>query len=155
MSDEYSYRDASLSIWQSAAHQTHLKYSSPKQAGTEASGGKQQNPFMAPVHVVAATAKELKKPLSWLGHAITTGIFDIESKLHLLSDCGKAAAKFLLAELDQNQANSDLYAGELRKAECDALGWAQCLTTYLGYKALGEKPQYRANQNVVVDLAGC
>ena len=107
---------------------------------------------MAPVHVVAATAKELEKPLTWLGHAITTGIFDIESKLHLLSDCGKAAAKFLLAELDQNQANSDLYAGELRKAECDALGWAQCLTTYLGYKALGEKPQYRPNQNVVVDL---
>ena len=26
MSDEYSYRDARLSIWQSAAHQTHLKY---------------------------------------------------------------------------------------------------------------------------------
>jgi hypothetical protein len=152
MSDEYSYRDARLSIWQSAAHQTHLKYPSPKQAGTDASGGKQQNPFMAPVHVVAAMAKELKKPLNWLGHAITTGIFDVESKLHLLSDCGKAAAKFLLAELDQNQANSDLYAGELQKAECDALGWAQCLTTYLGYKALGEKPQYRPNQNVVVDL---
>jgi hypothetical protein len=152
MSDEYSYRDARLSIWQSAAHQTHLKYPSPKQAGTDASGGKQQNPFMAPVHVVAATAKELKKPLCWLGHAIATGIFDIESKLHLLSDCGKAAAKFLLAELDQNQANSDLYAGELRKAECDALGWAQCLTTYLGYKALGENPPYRPNQNVVVDL---
>jgi hypothetical protein len=57
MSDEYSYRDARLSVWQSAAHLTHLKYPSPKQAGTEASGGKSQNPFMAPVHVVAATAK--------------------------------------------------------------------------------------------------
>jgi hypothetical protein len=152
VSDEYTYRDPRLSIWQSAAHQAHLKFPAPKQAGTGFPGGKQQNPFMAPVHVVAATAKELKKPLSWVAHAITTGIFDIEYSLHLLSDCGKAAAKFLLAELDQNHTNSDLYAGVLRKAECDELGWAQCLMTYFGYKALGEKPQYRPKQNVVVDL---
>jgi Calcineurin-like phosphoesterase len=152
VSDEYTYRDARLSIWQSAAHQARIKYPAAKQAGTGASGGQQQNPFMEPVHVVAATAKGLEKPLSWLAHAITTGIFDIVSSLHLLDDCGKAAAKFLLAELDQNQAKSDLYAGELRKAECDGIGWAECLTTYLGYKVLGEKPPYRPNQNVVVDL---
>ena len=40
----------------------------------------------------------------------------------------------------------------MQKAVCDAAGWAECLSTYLGYKALLQKPIYRPNQNVVVDL---
>jgi len=44
------------------------------------------------------------------------------------------------------------YAGELKFARCDALGWAECVTTYLSYKASGGALPYRPNTNVVVDL---
>ena len=80
------------------------------------------------------------------------GILDLKAQFDPLEDCANAAAHFLWAEIEGNEQDSELYAGELKKAVCDASGWAECLTTYLGYKALLQNPVYRPNQNVVVNL---
>jgi Calcineurin-like phosphoesterase len=42
--------------------------------------------------------------------------------------------------------------GELKFARCDALGWSECVTTYLAYKASGGDLPYLPNMNVVIEL---
>jgi hypothetical protein len=108
--------------------------------------------LMLPVHMVAHTIKAAGKPFEWLVHEVKKGILDIKARFDPLDDCAKAAAQFLWAEIEGNEQDSKLYAGELQKSVCNAPGWAQCLTTYLGYKALLQDPVYRPNQNVVVNL---
>ena len=156
MTEDFSYRDPKLSLWQSAAHQVNLKYGAATGVtapASAASANKPKNPFMEPVHLVASAAKTAGKPFSWLAHAIRTGILDIEAKLHLLDDCAKSATQYLLAELEGDEETAKIYAGQLQVSECDVTGWAECLTTYVGYKAaLTENPTYRPNENVVVDL---
>ena len=68
--------------------------------------------------------------------------------------CAKVAAQFLGAEIIGDQQKSDLYASELKFAECDVLGWAECLTTYLAFKAACGTLPYRPNQNAVANLPG-
>jgi hypothetical protein len=148
MSDEYSYRDPRLSIWQAAACEVqHKRTQAAKTPKSEA-----PNPLMRPVHVVAHTITAAGKPFKFLAEEVKKGILDLKAKFDPLDDCAKAAANFLWAELEGNEQNSQIYAGELKKSVCDAVGYSECLTTYLGYKLLLEKPMYRPNQNVVVEL---
>lgn len=159
MIDDFSYRDSSLSLWQSAVVELHRKYRQPP-ARITASHVIQSRPpklaseidLMRPVHFIGQTIKEAKKPFELLAQEVKKGLFDLEAKFDPLKDCAKAAAQFLWSEIEGNEADSKLYQGELQKAVCDAAGWAECLTTYLEYKALLQSPVYRPNQNVVVDL---
>ena len=107
---------------------------------------------MRPVHFVARAVKDAGKPFKFLAHEVKSSILDLKEKFDPLEDCARAAALFLWAEIEGNEQDSELYQGELRKSVCDAAGWAECLTTYLGYKVLLQSPVYRPNQNVVVDL---
>jgi hypothetical protein len=166
MSDEYSYRDARLSIWQAAAGEVQGKRNRPVKGALGGSVGgsagraltasspklKAPNPLMNPVHMVAHTIQSAGKPFKFLVDEVKKGILDLKAKFNPLEDCANAAAHFLWAELEGDEKNSNIYAGELKKSVCDAVGWAECLTTYFEYKLLLEKPMYRPNENVVVDI---
>jgi hypothetical protein len=159
MTDLYSYRDARLSMWQAAVDKLQRKYEEPK-AGIKASNVTQARPpklaseddLMRPVHFVARTVKDAGKPFDFLAHEVRKGFLDLKAKFNPLEDCAKAVAHFLWAEIEGNEADSKLYQGELEKSVCDDAGWLECLTTYLGYKALLQSPVYRPNQSQVVDL---
>ena len=149
MSDDYSYRDARLSLWQAAARETHRSLKQPTAKMTmESLTAKPpslvtEKELMRPVHIVAHTIRDAGKPFEFLVHEVKKGILDLKAKFNPLEDCAKAAAQFLWAEIEGNEQASQFYQGELRKSVCDAVGWAECLTTYLGYKALLEEPVYR------------
>jgi len=156
--DVFSYRNAKLSLWQSAvgAHLRERTHKAGKMTAAAPSGSTPklatEDELMVPVHFVANTVKVAGKPLAFLYHEAKKGFLDLKAVFDPLADCAKAAANFLKAEVEGNEQNSQLYEGELRKSVCDAAGWTECLTTYLGYKALLQSPMYRPNQNVVVDL---
>jgi hypothetical protein len=152
MSDDYSYRDAKLSLWQAAAGETHRSLKQPAAKMTTESSLVTEKELMRPVQIVAQTIKDAGKPFEFLVHEVKKGILDLKAKFNPLEDCAKAAAQFLWAEIEGDEQASQFYQGELRKSVCDAVGWAECLTTYLEYKALLEDPVYRPNQNVVRDL---
>jgi hypothetical protein len=75
------------------------------------------------------------KPLERLVDDVKKGILDLKAKLDPLEDCAKAAAHFLWAEMSGTSADSATYADEWKTSTCDVAGWAECLTTYLAYKA--------------------
>jgi hypothetical protein len=157
MTEDFSYRDPKLSIWQASADEVQRKRSSQK--GVAAEGiqlspdqARKENPFMAPAHLVAHTFKDVGKPLEAIFHDVKAGILDLKAKFDPLDDCARAAAQFLKAEVDGNDEDSAIYAGQLRMGVCNVAGWAECLTTYLGYKALLQNPMYRPNENPVFDL---
>lgn len=155
MSNEYSYRDARLSLWQSAAHEVAQNRQQPggavsANAATQAS---LEATLVTPAHIVGHTILEAGKPFEFLANELVKGFDFLKGLFKPLDNCAKAAALFLNAELEGNQQNADLYAGQLKESVCDAVGWAECLTTYLGYKLLLESPQYRPNEDVVVSLA--
>lgn len=160
MSDEYSYRDARLSLWQAAVdayvrkpkEQTGRTTTAASLAARESTEDETRVNLMLPVHMVAHSIKAVGKPFDWLVHEVKKGVLDLKAQFDPLEDCANAAAQFLWAEIEGNVRDSNLYAGELQKAVCDGPGWAECLTTYLGYKALLQNPMYRPNENVVVDL---
>jgi Calcineurin-like phosphoesterase len=161
LSDEYSYRDARLSLWQAAVGAYVRAPKEPTGKTTTAAGSVPAGEstedatrvnLMLPVHMVAHAIKAVGKPFDWLVHEVKKGILDLKAQFDPLDDCANAAAHFLWAEVEGNVEDSKLYAAELRKAVCDGPGWAECLTTYVGYKALLQNPVYRPNQNVVVDL---
>lgn len=71
MSDDFSYRDPQLSIWQAAAEEVHCKHSLAKgvtvqQFRARPAQNRNQDPLMAPVHLVANVAKGAGKPFEWL-----------------------------------------------------------------------------------------
>jgi Calcineurin-like phosphoesterase len=160
LSDEYSYRDARLSLWQAAVEayvrkpndNTGKTATAASVAVSESAEQANRIDLMLPVHMVAHSIKAAGKPFDWLVHEVKKGILDLKAQFDPLEDCANAAAHFLWAQIEGNEPDSNLYAGELQKSVCDAVGWPECLTTYLGYKALLQNPVYRPNQNVVVDL---
>jgi Calcineurin-like phosphoesterase len=157
MTDDFSYRDPTLSIWQAAAQQVHARRSLAEGMTLQSLRARpvqdrSQDPLMVPAHLVARAAKDAGKPFAWLAQEVKKGFLDLKALFDPDKDCANAAAHFLWAELSGNEHDSELYEGELSKAVCDVGGWSACLSTYLGYRALGEKPQYRPNQNVIVDL---
>ena len=97
MSNDYTYRDPRLSLWQSAASVTQSKRSQTmdNKVTETPSVAKSTNPFMVPVHAVARTILDAGKPLESLIDDVKKGIFDLEAIFHPLEDCSKAAARFL------------------------------------------------------------
>lgn len=154
-----TYRDPVLSMWQSAVAEVQRKRASAP-AAAKLTAAQAATPFdpdalMAPADSIgesllpgqprSVATTGIARPQSLTAAAVT-------SALDVVGDCAKVAAEFLWAEITGNKQNSDLYAGELQKSECDALGWAECLTTYLAYKAAANALPYRPNQNVVQTL---
>ena len=160
MSDEYSYRDPRLSLWQAAVGEHIRKHKlANRKVVTIDSGPSIQShapatavDLMMPVHMVAQSIKATGKPFEWLAHEVKRGFLDLKAQFDPLEDCANAAAHFLWSEIAGDEQDSKLYQGKLEKSVCDAAGWTECLTAYLGYKALLEEPVYRPNQNVIVDL---
>ena len=154
MSNEYSYRDARLSLWQAAAYEVGQKRALKDGSAAVTSMAKSvaENIFMVPAHVVGHSLLVAGKPFEWLGSELEKGFLGLKAKFDPLEDCAKSAALFLKAELEGNEAESTLYADQLKKSVCDDAGWLECLTTYLGYKALLKNPRYRPNEDVVVAL---
>lgn len=154
MSNEYSYRDARLSLWQAAAHEVGQKRAlkSGSAAMTSVTKSAAENIFMVPAHVVGHSLLVAGKPFEWLGREVEKGFLELKSKFDPLGDCARSATLFLKAELEGNEAESTLYADQLKKSVCDDAGWLECLTTYLGYKALLKSPIYRSNEDIIVEL---
>ena len=157
MTDDFSYRDPKLSIWQASAEEVHSKRSlaegfTVQTLRSRLAQNRNQDPLMVPAHLVANIAKSAGKPFEWLAGEVKKGSLDLRGLFNPVGDCANAAAHFLWAELSGNEEDSKLYQGELDKAACDAGGWLECLTSYLGYKALLEQPMYRSNQDVVIAL---
>src|ERR1700678_1929130 len=159
MTEDFSYRDPKLSIWQAAAADVQRRRSS--QQGVAAQPLQSQpllahteNPFIAPAHLVGQTLGKAGKPLEELFRDVKTGILKLKAKFDPLDDCATAAARFLKAEVDGDDKNSAIYAGQLQMGVCNVVGWAECVSTYLGYKILLQHPMYRPNKSPVIDLKG-
>ena len=129
---EYTYRDPTLSLWQSAAAAT----ARTTKEGLEAIHAR--NIFMGPVDAIAAQAAGTPEP----------PIVGLES-VAAVGDCAKVASQFLWAEIRGNKELAAQCAGELKKAVCDAAGWATCLSNYLKFKAEGGTFPYLENKNQV------
>jgi hypothetical protein len=133
-SSPYTYPDPTLSLWQSAAAVTAWA----KGTGEEAL--QTESVFMTPVHAVAAEALGTAPPEAR------------PESVAVLGDCAAVSARFLWAEIKGDKQLASIYAGELKKAVCDAAGWSTCLTNYLKFKAEGGQFPYLEDKNQVVQL---
>lgn len=158
---EYTYRDPTLSMWQSAvAHVQRNQQSVHARTSAALPSAPAPKPLdvdtlMSPAQVIGQSlvsgqtvtaATFAAPPPATAAAAATVGAVGVAL------DCAKVAAQFLWAEITGNKQDSDLYAGELKYAECDALGWAECLTAYLAFKATAGTLPYRPNQDIVQPL---
>jgi Calcineurin-like phosphoesterase len=162
MTQQYTYRDPTLSLWQSAVAQVQRNRKSVQARMAPAASVNfavskplAEDDLMSPVHLLgpSLTSGQPAQPaaISSLQASAAAAPRAVGAPGVVL-DCAKVAAQFLWAEITGNQKNSDLYASELKFAECDALGWAECLTTYLAFKASCGTLPYRPNLNVVQSL---
>jgi hypothetical protein len=157
VTEDFSYRDPKLSLWQAAADEVQ-RNKKPQTGATAAAlqiqsdQAHEENPLMGPVHVVAHALKDVGKPLESIFDDLKEGILKLKTVFDPVDDCAKAAAQFLKAEVEGNDEQSNIYAGQLRMGVCNAVGWTECLLVYLGYKALLQNPMYRPNQASVIDL---
>jgi hypothetical protein len=163
---EYTYRDPTLSMWQSAvAHVQRNRKSVQARTSAALPSAPAAKPLdvdtlMSPAQLVGqsllsgqpVTAATFASPQSPPAAAPPSPAAQTVGAAGVVLDCAKVAAEFLWAEITGNKQNSDLYAAELKYAECDVLGWAECLTTYLAFKATAGTLPYRPNQNVVLPL---
>jgi hypothetical protein len=162
MSQSYTYANPVLSLWQAAVAEVQRRHTAVQNRMATATSSRiamaaQPAPddLMAPAQLIGEpmsdgqtiTAETLAavpaKAIAGLAAPLTVG--------GVISDCAATAAKFLWAEITGNRQQSQLLAGELKDSECDPL-WAECLTTYLGYKISGGVLPYRPNLNPVIDL---
>lgn len=158
MPKEYTYRDPTLSMWQSAVAHVHRNR---KAARAHAAATSAPSPKPLDVNALMSPAQAIGQSLT-SGQSVTASTFaalqpqaavaPATAGAAVVVDCAKVAAEFLWAEITGNKQSSDLYAGELKYAECDALGWAECLATYLASKAAAGTLPYRPNQDVVLPL---
>jgi predicted phosphodiesterase len=163
MPTPYTYRDPILSLWQSAVAQVQRNRKSVQARMSSTSGMSlavsaplDVEKLMSPVHLLgqplaigqSVSPENLSSPKASL--ATST---DAPGAGAVVADCAKVAAQFLWAEITGDKQKSDLYASELKFAECDALGWGECLTAYLAFKATCGTLPYRPNQDVVISLA--
>lgn len=164
MSSLYTYSNRYLSLWQSAAAKV--------QRGTPATQNRRAL-IATPVATRAADTANvhLMAPVDLLGEQLAAGQTDAvkkmfappsvakpldlaasaEAVLPVIEDCVKVAAEFLWAEITGNSQQSATLAGELKDSECD-IGWGECLTSYLLFKASAAAPAYRPNMNPVFEL---
>lgn len=162
MSQEYSYRSSILSLWQSAVAQVQRNRTSVQSRATSStsvnlavSTPPVATSLMSPVHVlgqILASGQPLSLDALSPPQAAAAASPAATGVAGVVLDCAKVAAQFLGAEIIGDQQKSDLYASELKFAECDVLGWAECLTTYLAFKAACGTLPYRPNQNAVANL---
>lgn len=157
MSQHYAYQNPILSLWQASVAEVHRRRASVHARMNSATATRLVTPplaiqddLMTPAHDLANALIAGQQP-DKLFASEASGSSGVAARA-VVVDCAKSAAKFLWAEIKGDKADSEKYAGELKFSECDAVGWSECLTTYLAYKAsLGTLP-YRQNQNVVIDL---
>jgi hypothetical protein len=156
----YSYRNPVLSLWQSAVADVHARRDSVKSRIAmvtaerfEAKPLTAADDLMSPVDMIAAAVPDKVHRASALAlDGLTASLYIAEAAGGVAVNCAKTAAKFLLAEMQGDREAARVLAGELKFAPCDALGWAECVTTYLAYKASGGELPYRPSTNVVIEL---
>lgn len=160
MSELYSYRNPVLSLWQSAVADVHARRDSVKSRTATVTAQRLDtralaapDDLMSPVHMVAKALTPQGRPVSARSvESVSSSLLMDQAVGNVALDCAKTAADFLLAEMKGEHDQARELAGELKFAPCDALGWAECVTTYLAYKASGGDLPYRPNMNVVVEL---
>jgi hypothetical protein len=153
-----TYRSPILSLWQSAVHAVQLKHqdaASPnvlKSSVVSTTPPPTEDDLMAPAHLIGVPLSAGQPAPAAVTSPPPVAAVEAVGTAGLVVDCAETTAKFLWAEMTGNQQNSAIYAAQLRDSPCNALGWFECVTTYLGFKAsLGSLP-YRPNQNVVVTI---
>jgi hypothetical protein len=153
MSNSYTYRDPTLSLWQSAVAEVHRRRSSVQRRMADSTTKR----FAARA---LDSADDLMSPVFLIGNSASPDLLfnteiaplSAEAKAAVPIDCAKVAAQFLLAEISGDKAKAAVLSGELRYAVCDLGGWSECVKLYLEYKtSLGSNP-YLPNKNVVIDL---
>jgi len=157
MSNLYTYSNPYLSLWQSAAQDVQRRRASVQTRMAAVASLKAQ-PAAA-----AAPLPDLMSPVHTLGMPLHAGQTDAPAKMFapahplalaaeaVIFDCAKVAAEFLWAEITGNHQESATLASELKDSECDPL-WAECLATYLAFKASFGSLPYRTNLNPVFNL---
>ena len=157
MPNRYTYSEPHLSLWQSAVAEVHRRRVSVEHRTAMVTLRRKprrpllaEEDLMAPVHLLGMpiTAKQPIVPERLF--AAPSGIAP-RTVGGVVVDCAKIAAEFLWAEITGNHAKSEELAGELKDSVCD-VGWGECVTTYLAFKASGGQLPYRANLNPVFDL---
>lgn len=156
MSNPYTYSDPVLSLWQAAVAEVYRSRDSIQNRMAMATSQRMaqdpmaaQTDLMAPVHSLAAVLASGQTPAP--ASSAPLSIAAQAAKGGPIADCAKTAGDFLWAEISGNDQQSAILAGELQDSECD-IGWAQCVTTYLGYKIFGGPLPYRPNLDSIVDL---
>lgn len=157
MTNVYTYSNPYLSLWQSAAADVQRRQASVQSRVAAVALAKGQ---AAPV---AAQLPDLMNPVYMLGMPLRAGQTDAPDKMFapaepkalaagaVILDCAKTAAEFLWAEIKGDHQEADTLAAELKDSECDPL-WAECLATYLAFKASMGSIPYRTNLNPVFSL---
>ncbi len=162
MSQSYTYANPVLSLWQAAVAEVQRRHESDPSGMSTATGMRMSLVAMLPQDDLMAPARMIGEPVA-AGMPMSMDVIAATpagaaphglapmTVAGTIGDCAKAAAKFLWAEISGNQDQSQLLAGELKGSQCDPI-WAECLTTYLGYKISGGSLPYRPSLNPVIDL---
>jgi calcineurin-like phosphoesterase family protein len=149
-----------LSLWQSAADQirANRKARAPQTAmemawGLDAQTDAASTDLTSPIRMVAAALSGPEGAVSArsIDSISDGGAADLPVGAVLL-DCARTAAEFLLAEMKGEKERAQVLANELKFSACDALGWGECVTTYLAYKAAGGDLPYRKGRDEVFEL---
>ena len=164
MSKAFTFANPVLSLWQASIAEVHRRRQSVRNRMTpQAAQAYSPRPqrscriLMAPAHTVAEAVGKSSSPpdlhkgpdlLKLPGAAASLPA----TKAQTAEICAELAAKFLWAEVSGNEQAAELYAGELKYSVCDVLGWAECVATYLAYKAQSKTLPYRPNMDVGFDL---
>jgi hypothetical protein len=162
MSQQYTYSDPTLSLWQAAVaevNRNHVASQNVTAAANRESVALQAlvpaNDLMAPAHLLGAALKsgQAIDPTiaSSLAKESSSFMIAASAEAAVPIDCAKVAAQFLWSEITGNQSKSAEFAGELQDSVCD-IGWGECVTTYLKYKLSGGDLPYRAGLDPVIDL---
>jgi hypothetical protein len=162
MSQIYSYRNPVLSLWQAAVAEVHARRDSVILRTAMVTAQRVEtrplaaaDDLMSPVHMVAAALSDHGSERNVrLLESVSASLSLGEAVENVALDCAKTAAEFLLAEMKGDHDKARVLAGELKYAECDILGWSECVTSYYAFKASGGDRPYRANINPVFDLDG-
>ena len=157
----YTYRFPILSLWQSAVSEVVpqlIAKNTAAAAGDAVASAKSatapltEDTFMAPAHLIGGPLSAGQAPPAVLTAPAPVAASKAAGPVGIAVDCAATTAKFLWAEITGDDRSAGIYASQLKYSECDAVGWLECVTTYLGYKdSLGSLP-YRTDQNVVVTI---
>lgn len=158
----FTYSDPYLSLWQSAvAEVEHRRISSTSKTmkaaddlrAEQADPSARGSALMSAADVIGATLLE-EKPSAQEPLAQMQGIQSaLASPLRDAEQCSKLAGEFLWAEIKRDHARAEQLAAELHASTCDPK-WAECVATFLEFKASGGDFPYRANLNPVFALPG-